>query len=435
MQPAHSKPGILTTVIAQKYKKYQRVRDILDGKTVPPPKENQKPMKPVKRKSAHESAETPQKRQRHAETPSKNRRQDVEALQQTPGTSRKLFSPPSVTSLGPTPQRDGRVLGLFDLLVEKELGTPSKKDRNAAVNATPSKRNTASLDAEGTPRLTRTPMSASKRHMLNTFMTPLKNRDGNAVAKTPSSTVSKLQFDTPQFLKRHTMPTVDENGEYNAPAPLRLPRKPLGRGLSEIVATLRKVEEEYHNDDEEALREMECEEMGLPKPAPKPVVTAQAILEKDSQPGQLPLGGFDDEGILDSDQEGDKDRNGNPMRLFKKKGQKRTTRRVNMRPNWVKRPEDMPQAHASDDEGDTIPETQADTAAGHNSDAEYQNKDADAKKQKKKRPAQEKAGDGPIKKAARKVNELAHANFRRLKVRNYGAKGGPGFNSRFRRKR
>jgi hypothetical protein len=278
-------------------------------------------------------------------------------------------------------------------------------------------------------------MSASKRHMLNTFMTPLKNRDGNAVAKTPSSTVSKLQFDTPQFLKRHTMPTVDENGEYNAPAPLRLPRKPLGRGLSEIVATLRKVEEEYHNDDEEALREMECEEMGLPKPAPKPVVTAQAILEKDSQPGQLPLGGFDDEGILDSDQEGDKDRNGNPMRLFKKKGQKRTTRRVNMRPNWVKRPEDMPQAHASDDEGDTIPETQADTAAGHNSDAEYQNKDADAKKQKKKRPAQEKAGDGPIKKAARKVNELAHANFRRLKVRNYGAKGGPGFNSRFRRKR
>ena len=36
---------------------------------------------------------------------------------------------------------------------------------------------------------------------------------------------------------------------------------------------------------------------------------------------------------------------------------------------------------------------------------------------------------------AKKVNELAHANFKRLKLKNHGAKGGPGFGSRFRRRR
>ena len=40
-----------------------------------------------------------------------------------------------------------------------------------------------------------------------------------------------------------------------------------------------------------------------------------------------------------------------------------------------------------------------------------------------------------MKKAARKVNELAHANFQKLKLKNNGAKGGPGYNSRFRRRR
>jgi hypothetical protein len=43
--------------------------------------------------------------------------------------------------------------------------------------------------------------------------------------------------------------------------------------------------------------------------------------------------------------------------------------------------------------------------------------------------------DGKVKTAARKVTALANQNFKRLKLRNSGAKGGPGHNSRFRRKR
>jgi hypothetical protein len=275
----------------------------------------------------------------------------------------------------------------------------------------------------------------------------MKKRDGQNMAGTPTS-VSKLQFDTPAFLKRHSLPTLDENTKFDAP-PLRLPRKPLVRGLSEIVASLRRVEEEQLDDDLEALREVEAEmESGGPpqrtikiqKPEPK-----QDILEPDSQAKQLPLGGFDDEGLYDSHTEDAVDRDGRPMRVFKKKGQKRTTRRANMRPVRTKRPTNLAEENGSDkdeDEGgqDAIPDTQAHVGkpdvAGE-SDGEFEGNDTqDAKTVKTakaaKKPAKE---DGVVKKTARKVNQLAHANFQRLKLRNNGAKGGPGYNSRFRRKR
>lgn len=345
----------------------------------------------------------------------------------TPGISRKLFSPLSVTSLGPTPQRDGKVLGLFDLLVEKELGTPSKKDGlgktspNNKITATPSKR-AIHTDEEATPRLGRTPMSSSKRQMLNSFMTPLKNRDNNAGSFTPS--VSKLQFDTPAFLKRNSLPVLDENGEFDAPAPLRLPRKPFTRGLSEIVASLRKVEEDQLDDDLDALREAENEGMSEPVPKPKPQPRpTDDILVADSQ--RLPLGGFDDEGLYDSAEE---QGNGAQLRVFKKKAPKRTTRKSNIKPVKVQRPAGMDDAPVDSDDGDAIPESQA-GAPDDGSDSEF---DDSTTKKAPKKPAKK---EGTVKKAVRKVNQLAHANFQRLKLKNNGAKGGPGYNSRFRRRR
>lgn len=272
-------------------------------------------------------------------------------------------------------------------------------------------------------------MSASKRQYLNIFMSPLKSRDTNVGAQTPS----RLHFDTPQFLKRHSLAMVDENGEFDAPAPLRLPRKPMGRGLSEIVASLRKVEEDKADEDLEALREMEAEQA-------TPAV-GEDILVKDSQVSRLPLGGFDDEGMYDSPVEEEMGAYGNPMRMFKKKGQKRTTKRVNMKPVWTKRPEMPTEKDNSDDEGERIPKTQPghpavrdDEAANVSSDSEFEDGKKAAKKRKKGSKGSE-GHKGPVKKAARKVNELAHANFQRLKLRQNGAKGGPGYNSRFRRRR
>ncbi|KAL7820832.1 DNA replication/checkpoint protein [Trichoderma gracile] len=435
-------------VIAQKYKDYNKLRDIIAGKLAPAADSStMSKQKHDKRKSDAAPAGTPMKRARHAETPSKRMAPpsgDVDYMN-SPAVSRKLFSPTPITAIGPTPQRDGKVLGLFDLLVEREFKSPLKgASRPAGVHATPSKR-ASSLSEDAAANLGRTPSSASKRKL---FSTPMKKRDGQNAAGTPSS-VSKLQFDTPAFLKRHSLPTLDENTTFDAP-PLRLPRKPLVRGLSEIVASLRKVEEEQLDDDLEALRELEAEaEAASGGPPPQPPVKArnaepkQDILEPDSQAKQLPLGGFDDEGMYDSPTEEAVDRDGRPMRIFKKKGQKRTTRRVNMRPVRTKRPTNLAEDNESDDEDedgqDTVPDTQAQNGdksdiAGE-SDGDFEDGDDDTPdggKAKAKKPVKP---EGVVKKATRKVNQLAHANFHRLKLRNHGAKGGPGHNSRFRRRR
>lgn len=447
-------------MVAQKYKEYNKVRDILNGK-VPPPSTNDSSSK--KRRYDPTPSETPLKRTKYAETPSKDRNLDDE-LMNTPGISRKLFSPAPVTSLGPTPQRDGRVLGLFDLLVEKELGTPSKKGKETGrnggrqnnVHATPSKR-TSTFDLDNDGRLGRTPMSTSKRQLLNTFMTPLKNRKENSGGKTPTS-VSKLQFDTPAFLKRHSLPSLDEDATFAAPAPLRLPRKPMVRGLSEIVASLRKVEDDRLDDDDDldALREAESAGLGTDKPkppsqAPRASPAPENVLVENGQGRRLPLGGFDDEGMYDSPVEDALDRSGNPLVVYKKKGQKRTTRKANIKPTWAKRPATLAEGNGSDEDcEDLIPDTQAaprastQVAAADDSDADFVDDEAQSKnkaKAGKSKADKAKAGkdeaktEGTVKKAVRKVNELAHANFQRLKLRNYGAKGGPGFNSKFRRRR
>ncbi|KAK2044328.1 DNA replication regulator SLD2 [Colletotrichum somersetense] len=430
--------------IAQKYKQYNKVRDVLSGKVPPFPKQESRPKK--RKEDSVPTTTTPSKKQKHAETPSKRRSDpDGAGLASTPSISRTLFSPAAPRSIGPTPQRDGRVLGLFDLMVERELGTPSRKNRdlNTAADSrsmTTPRKGATPTDDEDNPRFGRTPMSASKRQMLDSFMTPLKNKEsGPSDAKTPT-TVSKLQFSTPSFLKRHTQPPPTKDDDFVAP-PLRLPRKPIVRGLSAIVASLRKVEEEPldNDDDLDALREAEGDVV-RPKAPPKPT---DDMLAADSQV-HLPLGGFDDEGLYDSPDEKQTGRDGMPLRVYKKKGQKRTTRRVNMKPVHSKRPSG-PVENGQEEEADeeAVPETQANGVAddtedelaemGSGSDDDFDELASRAKTAKKAAKKTEKVGT--VKKAVRKVNEMAHTNFRRLKLKNNGAKGGPGYNSKFRRRR
>lgn len=348
-------------------------------------------------------------------------------------------------------------------------------------------------------------MSSSKRRMLDGFATPLKRHDGNAraggssfaarvglggrEATTPQGpgSASRLQFATPAFLKRaaqQSLATVDENGQYlESPRPLRLPRKPLVRGLSSVVASLRKLEEEEHDDELDALREMEMEsegESGVRRPpAPKPPVERPPAGEGDDAPpavaageGAVPaasdapadvgdsqvqatnlLGGFDDEAAYDSPIEDGLDRGGRPLRVFKKKGQKRTTRLVKMKPTRTKRPVDD---GGDETDEDAIPETQFEAAKTGDSDpldlgssSEFDGSESEdddketAKKAKKTTRANAKAkktkddgkDEGVVKRTVRKVKATAHANFKRLKLRNNGAKGGPGYNSKFRRRR
>ncbi|KAI1424191.1 DNA replication/checkpoint protein [Xylaria sp. FL1777] len=434
--------------IASKYKKYNHVRDVLAGKLPATPP------RPQKRTSENDLSQTPSKRPKSTQTPSNVRTVDVwGGMFETP-SSRTLFSPAMPTSIGPTPQKNGRILGMFDLLeenIENEPPTGDLEGKNPKAQATPSKRPASEMEGS---KLGRTPMSSSKRNMLNTFMTPRKRREENPLgARTPSS-VSKLHLATPAFLRRAPMPTVDEDGQYiSPPAPLRLPKKPLGRSLSSVVAGLRKLEEEKFDDEMDALREMENEtnSSSLVQPTILASKAPPEILEPDTQAAQL-LGGFDDEALYDSPTEEVKGRDGQPLRVYKKKGQKRTTRRVNMRPTRAKRPQASKEDNVKgetrevDDNEEVVPETQFDPnkpieglpEVDSDSDSDFAASDAEdegpEKKERKKATITEKK-EGKVHKVARKVNELAHANFKRLKLRNTGSKGGPGFGSRFRRRR
>ncbi|KAI1178271.1 DNA replication/checkpoint protein [Nemania sp. FL0916] len=442
--------------IASKYKKYNHVRDVLAGKLPATPP------RPRKRTPEHDLSQTPSKRPKTSETPSRGRTHATapgDSPFETP-SSRTLFSPAMPTSIGPTPQKNGRVLGMFDLLDENTENVPPDEElarEKSQLQATPSKRPpSAEID---TLKLGRTPMSSSKRNMLNAFMTPRKQKEDNPLgARTPNS-VSKLHLNTPAFLRRAPLPTVGENAEYVSPpaAWRRLPRKPLGRSLSSIVTSLRKLEDERLDDEMEALREMENEfdaphdprlAMSPSKPPPK-------VLEPDSQTPQL-LGGFDDEALYDSPTEEAKGPDGQPLRVYKKKGQKRTTRRVNMKPTKAKRPQPTkakgkPELGADDEDEDededVVPETQFDATKpiedlpdmGSDSDSDFHASDAEESKEPTQKAPKKATTDakkeGKVQKAARKVNELAHANFKRLKLRNTGSKGGPGFGSRFRRRK
>lgn len=272
---------------------------------------------------------------------------------------------------------------------------------------------------------------------------------------------------------------MDENGEWKV-GPLRLPKKPIARSLSSIVAGLRKIEDEALDEELDVLREMEMEEAGIAPPpkkaAPTPVEPEKLAVEdgaevEDSQLKELEprpdrpvlLGGFDDENAYDSSADEQLDR-GQPLRVYKKKGQKRTTRRSNLKPTRSKRPANA--AGDEEDEEEVVLETQADAtkvAGGEeeldglmsgsdfdeasSDEDEAEKKTAKAKKEKKAKDKKEKdkkekdkgkgkeKEEGTVKKAVRKVKATAHANFKRLKLRQGGAKGGPAHNSRFRRKR
>lgn len=497
----------------------------------------------------------------------------------TPSLSRTALTPVAAvpTSVSPTPQKDGRVLGLFDLL----SGTPSKSTVLSAVPnqpfsaVTPSKRRatdvlstaatTTTITTATTPttaRFATTPQSkrtttittttetttqllfptasTTPRHGRNNkTTTPFRTPSTNRVTKQPPSGTPTSA--TPSFLRRRTLSItaaaatatatlsrVDEQDEEaaanaegrdreekeswaaRAVGPLRLPRKfgGIGRSLSSVVAGLRKMEEEAFEEEEAVMREMEMGmdmemDMGMGgggggggggygkgaerKGGLEVEVGDSQVLghsvgggvkEKgNAVPGGL-LSGFDDEALYDS-LDDEKQRGQQPLRQFKKRGQKRTTRLVNMRPTRARRPaQNQPGADGHDqedeDEDDLVPETQFNAArpplttattddndlrllsdldsdldfdGSAPSDGEEIDKASAKSKPSKKKPATtsrtktaatepEKAkGEGVVKRAVRKVKATAHANFKRLKLRNTGSKGGPGHNSRFRRRR
>ncbi|EPS26806.1 hypothetical protein PDE_01745 [Penicillium oxalicum 114-2] len=345
--------------IASKYKEYGRLKAL--ESTLSRRENRQGPLESQSRKRRHASPSGPEAAQsittpRKAAkgifaTPTNNRIKHEHQVDEfvSPVTFRKLFSPsshqrgastasPLKAAIGPTPQRDGKALGLFDMLSESggSGATPSaKKQRDflAAGFNTPSRgkmgnkladvpevnEGGADEEEEGQEehaRLSRTPASSTKQfYLANLFATPttmryaamVEAKDGQPAqddlhslrqgATSPEPNTS----DTPSFLRRTNFnrlppPTSHIESVGLSPIAARKPLKFAAKGLSHLVQGLREMEEDREDDEWDMLREIEAEQ--------------EAHSFQVAQSQQVP-------------QEG---------RPYKKKGQKRTTRRVVMRP-------------------------------------------------------------------------------------------------------
>ncbi|PYH40274.1 protein sld2 [Aspergillus saccharolyticus JOP 1030-1] len=443
------------------------------------------------------------------ETPSKkpniNHPAEVDPYD-SPSVLRRLFSPsthlsPLKAAIGPTPQRDGKALGLFDLLSESggSTATPSAvrmaglKDANVQTPSRRGRRKRKTLDTiaeegeedegeddgdnddeDDSSRLGRTPTSSGKKWMLSTlFATPttwryatmmddgLKKGGTEAVGMggaeggpaTTAAAGEPNESGTPSFLRRSTSGRYDSSNFTGGLSPMAARQRPsfIGKGLTALVQSLRDMEEEQMQDDLDVLREIEAEQAAMNAQ----VADSQAAAENQGGP------------------------------VWKKKGQKRTTRKVRMKPVVSTSTQSAPEPAflAEDDEGNrhggpdevaAVPETQRprlgpgaldnshmdipdldDLNSLHTMsdpdfsdfDPEY---DEDAQPREKSKSFSEKMKEAiaagkppapenpeqpppqrqaqvkdaePSKPRARKVNPEAHANYRSLKIRNKNSKG------------
>lgn len=422
--------------IAAKYRQYDNLRRRpTKAQTTPrkttestPTKAEQKVLRET---SPNAVAATPSKDSKSAKSPQSAELPVVQEEEPTPACIRH--------ALGPTPQKDGAVLGIFDML---SAGTPSKAKTGAQltsgslVTGTPSKPN---APVSSDRHLSRTPHSPGKRFYLDAFAgTPLKRKREDD-DHTPVGT-SKL-FATPSFLRRnwpHSQPGDNAVGATAANPPFN--KRLLVRSLSTIIQGLKRQEEDRMEDEWDILNEMEAEERGeVVRPAALP-----KVLVEDSQGAEMPLG--PDQGIDSSEEDGDADpgaldANGNPRKVWKKKGLKRQTRRVIMRP-VLQKAKSAPGALLPGVEGleAIVEETQVQEplrrrTCGNDDEDEFVDEQSDAgtkhdgqhswneKGTKVPAKGRKKAGsEAKNMEKTKKVKPEAHANFRKLKIKNKNSK-------------
>ncbi|KAL1311504.1 hypothetical protein AAFC00_001627 [Neodothiora populina] len=177
--------------------------------------------------------------------------------------------------LGPTPQKDGHYLSLFDSLPS---ATPSKpRSALSAIHGNIASTPTRSQQRDNTivespaagNRNSRTPASSGKRFMLDSFATPLKRKRDDQDQSHPTPSSSNKLLATPAFLRRSNtmsiMDTLAEEGENDddilALTRPRLPpfKKKRGfvRSLSSIIQGMRKQEDDALDEQLDIMRDME----------------------------------------------------------------------------------------------------------------------------------------------------------------------------------
>ena len=390
--------------VAANYKQYQKLGQVLTGKLTLAALEDKSPKKRKSHTRSDSVVASSPKRRKSDYTPTTKRLRPDGVDPYDPPSS--ATPKPLPTAIGPTPQRDGKVLGIFDLLsnppTRRSTEAPRQKKQkldmlddtdeqpekeNALVAQTPSQRPSKHagdlLDhLAATPITTRlkhsrTPVSDGKKFMLSQFFatpsavryaglmhhsnttpekpqvsaTPLRDR---ILGLTPPQTSPVQEPDaTPAYLKRsHSFKdrllsasqssaaqtrNINPDQTFTSPVAARTGPRPMRKSkfmpkpLTQIAAEMRKQENERYNDDEDAMREMEEGEVG--------------VLVDNSQTSEFEEPGEPGEPTADG-----------PQKVWKKKGQKRSTRRAIIRPSNIKTKDkpDAPQNEFDDveDQGD-----------------------------------------------------------------------------------
>ncbi|TKX20040.1 hypothetical protein C1H76_7722 [Elsinoe australis] len=344
--------------------------------------------------------------------------------------------------LGPTPQKDGQILSLFDSIC---TGTPSRRrtafaDIDANIAATPSKKDcpASSIESEETEnaRLGRTPTSSGKRYMLDTFATPMK-RKRDEVAQTPSSV--RGVNSTPQFLRRTNIlfskrmdPVQETDEDVIAKTQPPFKKRSLVRSLSSIIKGLKAQEEDKADEDLELLREMEGDPF---EPVPRAQMQRRPEAESHKQAERVPEMQVDmplgpdmlpvsDGELSDKDLVGSLDANGQPRKVWKKKGLKRQTKQVKMRP--APRPtktDDRPAtdlmdfSSVKDDKSDQELPANGSDSDFSDSVTHINTKPGKTRAESSKPKSQDVAAEKEPQKK-KKVSATAHANYCRLKIKN-----------------
>jgi hypothetical protein len=393
--------------IAAKYKEFQKLGDVLAGKlgaeALQPPRKKQKP--DTVRRRLYDL--TPRKPKIAIVEPHPSQ---IDPYDPPPPATPKRF----VKEIAPTPQRDGKVLGLFDLLSNSggsrgSKNTPSSNTTKRKVDAlaeadgniviqTPSRKRIATGEdilqhlgsvnktgASTAKKFGRTPASENKKFMLNHFFaTPSAIRYANMVGDVETSDVEKTPLrnlvlgrgsaekqkdqptiphdSTPVFLRRshsfkERLASAKPGNDAVSPSAIQKGPSTLGqyrsapKPISQIVRDLQNaatqesqvVENDDYSDDDyddamEAMRETETN-----------VQVQQTLIQE--------LSDFEGQGESDLD-------NAKPVpekeKVWKKKGQKRTTRKSNMKPAMMKQAKTPKFVAAEDSEDETprVEETQ-----------------------------------------------------------------------------
>ncbi|RKF78210.1 DNA replication regulator SLD2 [Golovinomyces cichoracearum] len=445
--------------IAAKYKEYNKIKDeqnngvlnTLEKRSTPPQIKTIDERNPIRIKQPRESFHTPSKKRRF---------EDEFDSYHTPSVVRNLFTPSKI-SLGPTPQKDGHVLGLFDLLREPESNNYSQAQKFTTSPTSYVSNHVLNVHSEEdkhceNPQQSMTASLSEKQDKPDPFSTPSKDLTSNLyMNKSPS--VSKLNFSTPSFLRRDNqqsqLSTDSEVGQVLliSPQPVRaIKRRPAIRGLSRILADLRESQDESLDSELEVLREIEAEEMNVGTS----ILPVEIRKKKSSHsPSNFYVKDVlrDNSITVDSETLGKiQDASDQPPLTYKKRDQKRTTRRVQMKPTrfkavpTVKEKLDYSEKTHSQDQGIISPQTGTPTSINFgdqarnfdsDSQSEYTASEGETryrrpKNDKKSRNlatvtvvADSQGSSGGVKPTSRKVGALAHQNFKRLKIRNSGVRG------------